>query len=188
MARPAIAAPLHLRIFLSSPGDVPEERTFARNLIKNRLPNDAFIRGRVTFEPVSWDDPESGTPMLGNLTPQACVNRCGPRPSECHIVVVVLWSRFGTPLDPAFGTRANGEPYLSGTEWEYEDALNADPPPDLLVYRCAKEPLIRLKDPDRAEKDQHSIGSRPSSPTPRAFAPTVATRTSATSRRGWRTT
>ena len=146
--------PEHLRIFISSPGDVPEERQFTRKLIKETLPYNPFVRGKVTLDVVTWDDPQSGTPMLGNLTPQDCVNRFGPRPSECDIVIVIFWARMGTPLTEAFGTNANGEPYLSGTEWEYEDALNASPGPDILVYRRDEEPTIKLKDPDRAEKEE----------------------------------
>ncbi len=144
----------HLRIFISSPGDVPEERDLARKLIKETLPYNPFVRGKVTLDVVSWDDPESGTPMLGNLTPQECVNRFGPRPSACDIVIVNFWARMGTPLPEDFGTKPNGEPYLSGTEWEYEDALNADARPDILVYRRGEEPTIKLKDPDRAEKEE----------------------------------
>ena len=43
----------HIRIFLSSPGDVTEERELARRLIKDELPVDPFLRDRVTFDVVS---------------------------------------------------------------------------------------------------------------------------------------
>jgi hypothetical protein len=52
-------------------------------------------------------------------------------------------------------TKANGEPYLSGTEWEYEDAANADPPPDILLYRRTQKPLIEIDDPDFETKKKH---------------------------------
>ena len=42
--------PQHLRVFLSSPGDVTEEHELARRLLKDELPVDAFLRGRVTFD------------------------------------------------------------------------------------------------------------------------------------------
>ena len=74
---------------------------------------------------VSWDDPAAPTPMPAALTPQEAVNRFGPKPSECDVVVVVLWSRMGTHLDLKAFRKPDGEPYLSGTEWEFEDALNA---------------------------------------------------------------
>lgn len=149
-ARPA---PRPFRIFLSSPGDVGEERKAARRLIKERLPVDPFLRNRASFDVISWDDPDSGTPMLGTLSPQECVNRFGAKPSECDIVIVVLWARMGTPL-PATCTKPNGERYRSGTEWEFEDAVNADPAPELLVYRRDELPVIKLRDPLRAEKNR----------------------------------
>ena len=92
--------------------------------------------GLVTFEVVSWDDPTAPTPMPAALTPQEAVNRFGPKPSECGVVVVVLWSRLGTHLALEAFRKPDGAPYLSGTEWEFEDALNASEPrqPTILVY------------------------------------------------------
>ena len=55
--------PRSIRVFLSSPGDVSEERILARMIIKEELPVDPFLRGRVALEIVSWDDPFSPTPM-----------------------------------------------------------------------------------------------------------------------------
>ena len=52
-----MAGPLHLKIFLSSPGDVAKERELARRLLKDELPYDPFLRGKVTFDVLSWDDP-----------------------------------------------------------------------------------------------------------------------------------
>ncbi|HET6520495.1 MAG TPA: hypothetical protein VFG47_11865, partial [Geminicoccaceae bacterium] len=145
--------PLHLRVFLSSPGDVADERNLARRVLKDELPVDPFLRGRVFHDPVSWDDPHAPTPMLANLTPQEAVNRGLPKPSECDFVVVVLWSRMGTPLPDGY-RKPNGEPYLSGTEWEVEDAFNSDrePKPDVLVYRRTEDPPVKLNDPELDEK------------------------------------
>jgi hypothetical protein len=65
-----MTTPRPIRVFLSSPGDVSEERILARKIIKEELPVDPFLRGRVALEIVSWDDPFSPTPMLASLTPQ----------------------------------------------------------------------------------------------------------------------
>src|SRR3954464_12327403 len=89
---------LHVRIFLSSPGDVAEERNLARRLIKDELPVDPFLRDRVSFDVVSWDDPAAPNPMPATLSPQEAVNRFGPKPSKCDFVIVILWSRLGTHL------------------------------------------------------------------------------------------
>ena len=48
---------MQLRVFVSSPGDVADERDRARSLLKDKLPYRPFLRGRVTFDVVSWDDP-----------------------------------------------------------------------------------------------------------------------------------
>src|SRR3712207_6430236 len=114
--RPHPPQPQHVRIFLSSPGDVAEERELARRLIKDELPSDPFLRGRVTFDVVSWDDPAAPNPMPATIAPQEAVNHFEPRPSECDVVVVVLWSRLGTHLDPKAFSKPDGAPYLSGTE------------------------------------------------------------------------
>jgi hypothetical protein len=51
--------PTHLRVFLSSPGDVASERAIARSVIE-QLQYDPFVRGRVTFDVVAWDRPGGG--------------------------------------------------------------------------------------------------------------------------------
>ena len=62
--------------------------------------------------------------MLATLTPQEAVDQGLPKPSDCDIVVVIIWSHMGTPLPPEF-TKPDGNPYLSGQIWEYEDAFQA---------------------------------------------------------------
>jgi hypothetical protein len=56
---------IRLMVFLSSPGDVPEERTAAREVIA-RLNKDYFLRDRVALEAVSWDDPDAPASMPAN--------------------------------------------------------------------------------------------------------------------------
>jgi hypothetical protein len=103
--------PLRLRLVLSSPGEVVDERNLARGLLKHELPSDPLLGRHIEFDVVSWDDPASPTPMPATLTPQEAVNRFGPKPSECDVVVVILWSRLGTPLDvTAFHKEPGGEP------------------------------------------------------------------------------
>lgn len=58
-------------------------------------------------------------------------------------MIIVLWSRMGTPLPTDKYQKANGEPYWSGTEWEFEDALRAardEGKPTILVYRRKEIP------------------------------------------------
>jgi hypothetical protein len=63
-----MSGPLHLRIFISSPGDVQDERNLTRQLIKDELPYDPLLRGRLTLDAVAWDDPAAGVPMLATMT------------------------------------------------------------------------------------------------------------------------
>ena len=59
----------------------------------------------------------------------------------------------GTPLPPEY-RKPDGSAYLSGTEWEYLDALDAAKRcgrPEILVYRRTEKCLL---DPDDAEFDE----------------------------------
>ena len=145
---PPSAAPIHLRVFLASPGDVTQERALALGVLE-QLPYDPLLRGQVTIESVAWDKPGAGTPMLATLTPQAAIAAGLPTPSQCDILVVILWSRMGTPL-PADYRKPDGARYASGTEWEYLDALESarrSGRPDILVYRRTEKCLLDPDDP-----------------------------------------
>jgi len=142
------------KIFLSSPGDVLEERDIVRELVKEALPYSPFVRGRATFDIVSWDDRHAAPGLDAHLTPQEAINRKLPKPSECDIVIVILWSRMGTPL-PSEITREDGSTYQSGTEWEFENGLNAAEEkgsPTTLLYQRTEKPKIDLDDPELHEK------------------------------------
>ncbi len=144
---------LHLRVFLASPGDVADERGIAVRTI-GQLPYDPLLRGRVTLEAVAWDKEGARTPMHGGRTPQAAVARSLAKPSDCDIVVVILWSRMGTPL-PGDERKADGSAYVSGTEWEYLEALGASRStgkPEILVYRRTERCLLDADDPDFEDK------------------------------------
>ena len=54
--------PLHLRIFLSSPGDVKQEREWAISYIKSDLQYLSHFSGEVTIELIAWDDPALRSP------------------------------------------------------------------------------------------------------------------------------
>ena len=144
-----MSGPLHLKIFLSSPGDVAEERELARHLIKDELPYDPLLRGKVTFDVFSWDDPAAGVPLLAGMTPQEAVNRVD-RPADCDITIVILWSRLGSPLRTDVFRKPNGEPYGSGTEWEYENAHTASR--DVLIYRRTATISVDIKASDLEER------------------------------------
>jgi hypothetical protein len=126
-----------IRIFISSPGDVATERRLANRLVQRLA--DEFI-DRVFVAPVFWEDlPLRAT---GNFAEEI------PRPSECEIVLCILWSRLGTRLPPSV-VRPDGSRYDSGTEYEFEEAyagFKKNGRPDLLVYRKTAAPLVSLDD------------------------------------------
>ncbi|MEX2124361.1 MAG: tetratricopeptide repeat protein [Woeseia sp.] len=126
-----------LRIFISSPGDVFEERAIAERVIQ-RLQSEYV--GRVVLQPVLWEH----EPLVATANFQEQL----VRPSETDVVVSILWSRLGTRLPRGF-TREDGSRYDSGTEFEFEDAIagfRERGKPDLLVYRKTAPPSVRLDD------------------------------------------
>jgi len=129
-----------LKFFISSPGDVFEERAIASRVI-DRLQSEYI--GRVVLEPVLWEH----EPLVATATFQAQI----VKPSETDVVISILWSRLGTKLPEQF-KRADGSRYDSGTEFEFEEAIEGfrrNGSPDLLVYRKTAPPSVRLDD----EKD-----------------------------------
>lgn len=143
------SSPRHFRIFLSSPGDVANERLLALQVI-DQLPFDPVLRDRVTLESVAWDKPGEDTPLLANMTPQDAILEGLAKPSDCDLVIVIFWSRMGTPLPPEY-VKPDGSRFLSGTEWEYWDAVNAakaSGKPLILVYRRTEKILLDDESPD----------------------------------------
>ena len=134
-ARPS---PRHVRIFLASPGDVVEERQEVRKAMQ-RLEASPSIRECFTIEVVSWDDPDAPVPMLATITPQQAVALSLPMPADCDFTIVILASRIGTPLEEL---KPDGTPYLSGTEWEFENARRAKKP--VLLYRRTSPPHVTV--------------------------------------------
>jgi hypothetical protein len=115
-----------LRVFISSPGDVAQERAVARRVL-GRV--QGAYAGRLRLEPVLWEQ----QPLLASATFQTQILP----PSVTDIVVGILWNRFGTPLPPGL-RRPDGTTYQSGTEFEIEDALTsarASGHPRVLIYR-----------------------------------------------------
>lgn len=131
-----------IRVFLSSPGDVADERAMARQVIAD-LPYDPLLRSAVSFEIVAWDVP--GAPGLdARMTPQEVLNAGLPLPSQCDIVVGILWSRVGTPFE------LDGQRYASGTLYELQEAKQGDC--DLLIYRRQEHIALNPSDPKFLQK------------------------------------
>jgi WD40 repeat protein len=131
-----------LRVFVSSPGDVPGERLRA-DLVIDKLSQDY---GRYfSIESYRWEH----EPMLASGHFQDAIDP----PSETDIVILILWSRLGTPLPEKTALREyrgiDGRVPVTGTEWEFEDALagaQAHGAPDILVFRNVSPAPIDSRD------------------------------------------
>ena len=137
----------HVRVFISSPGDVLAERLRARDVVE-RLGKDPAFRDRLKIDAVLYDDPDAPAPLLAHLTPQESINQGLIRPSECDIVVCILWGRMGTPL--ATPLKEDGTPFLSGTEWEFDDARRAER--TVLLFRRTGRVPTHVDDPELESK------------------------------------
>ena len=140
---------IHLKVFLSSPGDVADERQAIVRLIKDELPYDPLLRGRVTFDVLAWDDRAQRVALLAGQSGQASVDGALGFPADCDLTVVVVRTRLGTPPDDR-PPKPDGTPWRSGTEWELWNALNAGR--DVLVCRGPTTLEIDFGDPDKAQQ------------------------------------
>jgi tetratricopeptide (TPR) repeat protein len=98
------------------------------------------------IEPYLWEY----EPMLASGHFQDAIDP----PRNFDIVILILESRLGTPLPEQTSTRAyhgmDGRTPVTGTEWEFEDALSAARgcgTPDLLVYRSKRDASVSTWDP-----------------------------------------
>jgi hypothetical protein len=106
-----------LRIFISSPGDVSDERERARQVVhglRRRYSN------RAELIPIFWED----LPLSAGMSFQEGIDRVLSEDAGVDIAVFILWSRLGTPIGPSL-QRADGSEYRSGTERELALMLEA---------------------------------------------------------------
>tara|TARA_R110002096_G_scaffold393074_8_gene588109 strand:+ start:287 stop:3694 length:3408 start_codon:yes stop_codon:yes gene_type:complete len=106
-----------IRIFISSPGDVAEERDRARRVIEGLGKR---YNGRLKLLPMLWED----LPLQADTSFQSGIDRVIAEESAVDIAIFILWSRLGSPFQPTL-LRKNGEPYRSGTEREYDLMMEA---------------------------------------------------------------
>lgn len=132
-----------VRIFVSSPSDLEHERVLVKDVIEALAQE---YRPYFLVQSILWEEEA--------LTAAQSFQAGLLRPSECEIVLVMLWTRLGTPLaeDPYGG--------LTGTEWEFVDAVEASArtgSPEVLVYR---KTAPRLVDVNNAEATREALADR----------------------------
>lgn len=142
--------PTTLSLFISSPGDVGQERLIASKVIQ-RL--DAEFGDNVMLDPYFWEyEPFSITKDY-----QAQI----PPPSGFDIFICILWSRLGSQMHSTYTLPPDHERVAnSGTEYEFVDAkLSHDTKqsPELLVWvNKTKVGVDDLDDPRVDEiREQH---------------------------------
>ncbi|MGJ8642288.1 MAG: nSTAND1 domain-containing NTPase [Luteolibacter sp.] len=123
---------MNIRIFFSSPGDVKMERETAKRIV-DRLQSE--VGENATIDPYFWEHEV----MVATKDYQENI----PQMDDFDIVVCILWSRLGTPLDPDRHPRPGGGGFASGTEYEFVTAMQAHElkgTPDIFVFRNTTEP------------------------------------------------
>lgn len=133
------------KIFLSSPGDVAEERALAEFVFR-RLADEVADVAHLSF--LIWEH----EPLFGHTGFQQQIER----PSQSDLVVSILWSRLGTRL-PSDYAPVKGEAAPTGTEFEINDALASYAvrgKPNLLIYRKMPGPQIGLGSKDFKERSE----------------------------------
>ena len=128
------------RVFISSPSDVRPERAIAERVVAKLAREFAH---HLEIASVLWER----EPLVATRHFQDVQNI--PAPGATDICVVVLWSRLGYPLpEEQFRGAISGRP-VTGTEWEFEDALKSFQQrslPDLLLYQKTAEVVASLSD------------------------------------------
>ena len=142
-----------VRIFISSPGDVSEERERARQVIQG-------LRRRYAqhfdLVPVLWED----MPLSLGASFQEGIDVVLSVDRGIDIAVFILWSRLGSALGPLV-RREDGRDYRSGTERELDLMLrareaNGGERPRILAYARLDEATFEesLRGKTTSEKEE----------------------------------
>ena len=158
-SQPESAKPI--RVFISSPGDVQDERERARQVIEG-------LRRRyspnISLKHIFWED----LPLQPDMSFQQGIDLVLTNGKGADIAVFILWSRLGSPLGPSI-LKPDKSEYLSGTEREFHFMMearrqsggnltieNGNRRPDILIYRRHDDSSFseRLRGKSAQEQDK----------------------------------
>ena len=142
-----------IRVFISSPGDVHEEREIARQVVQG-------LRRRYAayfdLKPVLWEL----LPLQADAAFQQGVDLFLSKEHGIDVAVFILWSRLGSPLGSLI-RKDDGTEYRSGTEREFDLILKAREAsggerPHVIVYTRSDDAGFkeRLRSTKPSEKEQ----------------------------------
>lgn len=135
-----------IRIFISSPGDVFQERIVAKKVIAEL--NQTY-GSFAEIEALLWED----MPLLATSSFQEGIDKI-IKEYSIDIAVFILWSRLGSTLGKAY-IKPDGTRYQSGTEYEFDlmvESFRTNGFPKIMAY-IKDEPLkSRL-----LTEDDHSL-------------------------------
>src|SRR5947209_17388385 len=116
MSEPAGPATVReIKVFISSPGDVNDERERLMSVITKL---DVRLGSAARLRAINWPDYF----YKADSTFQQQIEQA----ASCDIVISIFWSKLGTELPPEFAERLpDGRPYPSGTAYEVLTALEA---------------------------------------------------------------
>lgn len=145
-----------VRLFVSSPGDVDDERKRVA-FVAERLNGE--YAGLARFETIRWE--------TKFYTAHDTFQKQIPEAADCDIVIAIFWARLGSELPPDFPRMPDGQPYPSGTAYEVLSALwtrKDDEPepepkarhPDVYVFQKKAPPFPAPRD----ERDLTLIGAQ----------------------------
>lgn len=123
-----------LRIFISSPGDVQQERLIAKKVIANL---NGIYSKYVELETIMWED----LPLEATSSFQDGIDYFLEK-APVDIAVFILWSRLGSKLGQSF-KKPDGSDYQSGTEYEFDmmyELWEQTKRPKIMVYVKDAEP------------------------------------------------
>jgi len=120
-------------VFISSPGDVYEERQIVKRVIErcNRMHS---IKEHYVLLPLAY---EESVPAEVGKRPQTIVDHHMMKAGSSDLFICMLWHRMGTPITH----EQTGEYFQSGTEYEFVDAYRHNQvhgKPYILLYRGMK--------------------------------------------------
>ncbi len=127
-----------IKIFIASPSDVKKERDITGIILKKLKRK---YKEHYEIEWIFWED----KPLVSTSSYQAGIDN----PSSTELVIFILWSTLGSDLDSTYKGKKTDKQPITGTEWEYEEAVShyeKHNKPEILVYKKDSDILCSIDD------------------------------------------